>query len=354
MKYLAFLGFILVFGRVDAADKDTSVLRGLIVTFFDGVAEKDYVKIGSVTTPDFVTYEFGKIWNVDSVFKNIQYHQPFTVKYTLSAARFDADSRLGEGCYHMHADFAFSNGSRAGLDLIETALFRKTPAGWKIRVIHITGIEPPMVDVPRSYQKYDTARYWPEHYQERVALFRSEPVVLGRVIFLGNSITEYGHWKEVIRDSGAVNRGIAADNTFGMLDRLGEVIARRPAKLVIEAGINDVGQGVPNALIAANIASMVAWVRVKSPGTRIFLVSVLPANADARTEYPELVGKNGIVLELDERIRQLARDKGVSYIDLASGVKDGAGDLDQRYAKPDGVHLNDAGYAIFARLWTEH
>src|SRR5258706_6680850 len=82
--------------------------------------------------------------------------------------------------------------------------------------------------------RYDTIGYAREYYQKRVTLFNREPVRKGRVIFLGNSITEFGDWKSLLKASTATNRGIAGDNTFGVLDRLEEVIIRRPSKLLIK------------------------------------------------------------------------------------------------------------------------
>jgi lysophospholipase L1-like esterase len=159
-------------------------------------------------------------------------------------------------------------------------------------------------------------------------------------VFFGNSITEFGDWKRLLKDSGVVNRGIAADNTFGMLERLPEVIALKPKALYIEAGINDIGQLVPPALIAANIGSMVQYVRVKSPGTKVY----------AQTDYPEIAGKNATAREVNQLLASQANARGYTYLDLATKVATASGDLDERYAQPDGLHLNDAGYGLWMPL----
>src|SRR5215831_11916557 len=85
--------------------------------------------------------------------------------------------------------------------------------------------------------KYDTIRYAREHYEKRISLFKSEPIKKGRIIFLGNSIMEFGDWKKLLNDSTIINRGIAADNSFGVLDRLEDVIVRQPSKLFMKIGI---------------------------------------------------------------------------------------------------------------------
>lgn len=341
--------FVLM-GRCWAQRVDTAVLRRLLVEHFDGVAQKDFLKLKSVVTDDYHIYEDGKIWTADSVFRNIQYHQPFSVTFTLSDFDFFVDSRSGFARYRERAEFVMRDTVHFALEFISSALFRKTAAGWKIAMIHITHAEPPVVGMPSLYAHYDSVRYIPDHYRERVEKFSSEGVKMGEVVFLGNSITEFGHWTTLVGDSGAVNRGIAGDNTFGMLQRLDEVIAMKPAKLFVEAGINDIGQGVPVGMIAGNICSIVQWVRVKSPGTTVFVVSVLPTNEHAAAEYPEVAGKNAVARELNLRLQEAAGHHGFVFIDLAGQIKDEAGNLGARYAREDGLHLNAEGYQVFVRL----
>jgi lysophospholipase L1-like esterase len=336
-----------------AVGGDSANLQRLIEAYFDGVASKSFVTLDSVVTRDFSIYENGKVWNNDSVFHNIQYNQPFSVKFTLTDFHIFTDTRSGEVRYHSRADFVVRDTVKFTLNFLETATFRKTGAGWKISLIHVTAETTPEVGMPQFYRTFDKVRYIPEHYRERIGAFRAEGAHRGGVVLLGNSITEFGDWKRLLGDSGAINRGIAGDNTFGMLDRLSEVIGMRPRVLVVEAGINDIGQGVPPGMIAGNIGSIVQYVRVKSPGTRVYVVSVLPTNEQARQNYPEVAGKNDVARELDSRLRAAAGSYGYVYIDLASKVADGSGNLDERYAKPDGLHLNDAGYGVLVKLLKE-
>jgi lysophospholipase L1-like esterase len=338
---------------VFAAGSEPAVFRQLVTTYFDGVARKDFRKLMAVTTPDFVIYEFGKKWNNDSVFRNIQYHEPFGVTFTLTDFVAFAEMRSGDATYHSQADFEFGDTDKVRLNFYETATFRKTSAGWKINMIQVSAVAPAVVNKPADYERYDTVRYIPEHYKERVAFFERERPSPGGVVFFGNSITEFGDWKRLLADSGVINRGVAGDNTFGMLDRLSAVIALRPSALFIEAGINDIGQGVPPALIAANIGSIVQYVRVKSPGTRVYVVSVLPTNAHAQTDYPEIAGKNAIAREVDRLLAAQASARGYRYLDLASGVSTASGELDERYAQPDGLHLNEAGYGVWMEMIRE-
>jgi len=47
---------------------------------------------------------------------------------------------------------------------------------------------------------FDTAGFVPEYYPQRVSIFEKEPVVPGRIIFLGNSITQLGDWRKLLND----------------------------------------------------------------------------------------------------------------------------------------------------------
>ncbi len=198
--------------------------------------------------------------------------------------------------------------------------------------------------------KYDTIRYAKEYYANRVALFKSEAVRKGRIIFLGNSITEFGDWKKLLNDSTVINRGIAADNTFGVLDRLEDVIIHQPSKLFIKIGINDIQQGIPIDIIANNIFVMIERVRAKSPNTMIYIHSVLPTNGNVKNNYPEAFGKNPQVDLLNQQLKRKSEANKVTYIDLNKELRDKNGALDEKFAKPDGLHLNDEGYQVWVKF----
>ena len=127
---------------------------------------------------------------------------------------------------------------------------------------------------------FDTIGFIPEHYPQRIAVFEQEPVVTGRIIFLGNSITEMGNWKKLLNDTTVINRGIGGDITFGVLKRLDDVIKRQPSKLFLLIGINDIAKDIPDAVIADNIRKIILRVQAESPSAKIYVESILPVNLD--------------------------------------------------------------------------
>ena len=197
---------------------------------------------------------------------------------------------------------------------------------------------------------YDTIRYAKEHYQKRVALFNNEPVQKGSVIFLGNSITEFGNWQELLNDSSVINRGIAGDNTFGVLARLEDVITRQPGKLFIKIGINDISQNIPVSIIVKNILTIVERVKATSPGTIIYVHSILPTNDNVKNEYPDAFNKNTQINLVNKQLARHTSEKKFIYIDLSKELRDKNGKLDVKYAEPDGLHLNKMGYQTWVKL----
>jgi lysophospholipase L1-like esterase len=197
---------------------------------------------------------------------------------------------------------------------------------------------------------YDTIQYAKEYHQKRLNLFKSEPIVKGKTIFLGDSITEFADWQKLLNDPTVINRGIAGDNTFGVLARLDDVINREPGKLFIKIGINDISQNIPTDIIIKNITAIIKKVKAKSPSTKIYIHSILPTNDNVKNEYPAAYNKNNVVNSVNIQIQKLSAKYNVVYIDINKIFRDKYGKLELKYAASDGLHLNDFGYKIWIEL----
>jgi lysophospholipase L1-like esterase len=196
--------------------------------------------------------------------------------------------------------------------------------------------------LPSNQRLYDTVTSMPEVRASRLAKFASEPVVTGRVIFFGNSITQGGDWAKLTGDSTVVNRGIGADVTFGLRTRLDDVTRRKPSKLFVLIGINDISKDIPDAVIASEYRMLIDSVRAQSPQTRIFVQSILPLNPTVKN-FPQHYDKQPRVVSVNRLLRQMARETHATYIDLWPIFLDRQNHLDASLTG-DGLHLNEAGY----------
>lgn len=202
--------------------------------------------------------------------------------------------------------------------------------------------EPAHAQLPTTQRLYDTVTTMPELRASRIAKFEAEPVVTGRVIFLGNSITQGGDWVDLTGDSTVINRGIGADITFGLRTRLADVTRRKPSKLFILIGINDISKDIPDAVIAAQYRALVDSVRAQSPTTRIYVQSILPLNPTVRN-FPQHYDKQARVIATNRLLRQMARETRATYVDLWPIFIDRQNRLDASLTN-DGLHLNQRGY----------
>jgi lysophospholipase L1-like esterase len=196
--------------------------------------------------------------------------------------------------------------------------------------------------LPTNQRLYDTTTSMPEVRASRLAKFASEPVVTGRVIFFGNSITQGGDWARLTGDSTVVNRGIGADVTFGLRTRLDDVTRRKPSKLFVLIGINDISKDIPDAVIAAEYRMLLDSVRAQSPQTTVFVQSILPLNPTVKN-FPQHYDKQPRVVAVNRLLQQVARETHATYIDLWPIFIDKQNHLDASLTG-DGLHLNQAGY----------
>ena len=202
--------------------------------------------------------------------------------------------------------------------------------------------------LPTNQRLYDTLTTMPDLRASRIAKFEAEPVVTGRVIFLGNSITQGGDWAKLTGDSTVINRGIGADITFGLRSRLADVTKRKPSRLFILIGINDISKDIPDAVIAAQYRALVDSVKSQSPQTKIFVQSILPLNPTVKN-FPQHYDKQERVVAVNVLIRRMARETGATYVDLWPIFVDRQNRLDASLTG-DGLHLNQQGYERWVRF----
>ena len=182
------------------------------------------------------------------------------------------------------------------------------------------------------------------YYYHRKEHFESLPNTEHEIIFLGNSITDQGEWFELFENPNIKNRGIGGDVTDGILERLDEVVESKPDKVFIMIGTNDLSFGKSVDYIIENYNKIIDGISGKSPDTKIYVESVLPT--DDAIHYTR---KNSEIMQINERLEELARIKNCIYIDLFSHFATPGNKLNPGYSL-DGLHLNGKGYQQWKKL----
>jgi len=178
------------------------------------------------------------------------------------------------------------------------------------------------------------------------------PAGESRVVFLGDSITDYWKLPDYFPGKPYINRGVDGQTTPEMLVRFRQdVIALHPKVLVVLAGTNDIA-GVTgrtsNEDIEANYASMAELARAHR--IRMVFASILPVhNYTHDAEESFALRPRDRILALNKWLKDYCAKNGFVYLDYFSALVDERGML-KRALADDGLHPTDAGYKIMAPL----
>jgi len=173
----------------------------------------------------------------------------------------------------------------------------------------------------------------------------------GGIVFVGDSITDFFRLNEFFHGIYIINRGIGGDTTDGVLKRLNEsVFELQPSKVFLLIGTNDIGENKSEDHIVRNIEEIIDRIQEKSPETRIYLQSIYPVSRAANRKIKKyIVGRrnNEAIRRINERLKKVAREKGIEYIDVFSHLTDEEGNLRLEYTV-EGLHLTIEGYRVCA------
>jgi lysophospholipase L1-like esterase len=173
-----------------------------------------------------------------------------------------------------------------------------------------------------------------------------------RVVFLGDSITDYWKLPDYFPGKPYLNRGIDGQTTPQMLVRFRQdVIDLHPKVLVVLAGTNDIA-GVTgptrNEDIEANYTSMAELARAHN--IHLVFSSLLPVynyTEDAKESFALRPAER--ILVVNRWLEHYCAKNGFVYLDYFSALVDEHGML-KRDLSDDGLHPNAAGYKIMAPL----
>lgn len=194
------------------------------------------------------------------------------------------------------------------------------------------------------------------HRKEELAVL-GETAKQGQTVFFGDSITQYCPVEEVFAGyterSGSLvyNRGIASETSEDALKRLeSNVLALKPARLVILLGCNDIGKKMHAPQTVDNIRQIIVKTRKQNPDAFIILQAVYPIRERVRSLPAKLlIGRRTCekIRTLNIELEKLARRQRVAYLDLTDLLADEWGQLKQEFTM-DGLHVNEQAYRQIA------
>jgi len=210
-------------------------------------------------------------------------------------------------------------------------------------------------------------------YHQANQQLKQQPVPAGRVVFMGDSITDGWNLAESFPGKPFVNRGISGQVTAQMLVRLyPDVVDLKPAAMVVLAGTNDIARNngpVTLTMIEENIMAMTELAQLH--GIKVLLSSVMPISdypylrQQSAPPAPAAPGGRGApprqkmtdgrppsdILKLNAWMKEYAARVNATYVDYFSAMVDEKGWLKDG-TSADGLHPNAEGYAIMTSVLT--
>jgi beta-glucosidase len=215
-------------------------------------------------------------------------------------------------------------------------------------------------------KKPDHSAVKPEQRKQETAVRRHEAFLERAregnvdVLFLGDSITQGWEsngkdaWKKLFDGLKvkAANFGIGGDRTQHVLWRIRdgqELKGIQPRVVVLMIGTNNLGSNNPQE-VAEGVEAIVQELRQQLPESRVLLMGVLPRGAKEKDLLRSLVR------QVNERLKKLADDKMVRYLDIGDEFLEKEGDKKDdkkgdisKDLMPDLVHLSPKGYQLWAK-----
>jgi lysophospholipase L1-like esterase len=161
------------------------------------------------------------------------------------------------------------------------------------------------------------------------------------LVFIGDSLTEWGDWQRRFPDYSVTNLGISGETVEGLLARRERIRAQveNPDHLFLMTGINNIASEQYDVIDPYReiVRNLTTWYKRST----LVVQSILPV--ELTWISPE------VIRDTNRELEQIAREYSAEYLDVYQAFIDGQGNPKIGYLQDDGVHLGSEGYAAWAK-----
>jgi len=175
---------------------------------------------------------------------------------------------------------------------------------------------------------------------------RANPPAPGSTVFVGSSSIVF--WADLAEDMAparVLNRGFGGAHMAHVLHNVHRVVTPyAPRLVVVYAGDNDLaaGSGKTAESVAAEYKKIVEAIHTRQPDARVEFITIKPS-LSRWERWPEMERANELIAA------QARADERLGVIDIASPMRGNDGRPRESLFMFDGLHLNRAGYEVWAR-----
>lgn len=177
------------------------------------------------------------------------------------------------------------------------------------------------------------------NYTIQTGLFDKYKTARADIVMLGNSLTAWVSWNELLGRKNIANRGIAGDITEGYLHRMEQIYRLKPKLCFVEGGINDLYANVSVDVVFKNYEKIVENLRLHK------IIPIIQSTLFVSPKWHSAVAKNKEVTELNSLLQSFSKKNNIEFINLnATMSTNNQLHDDLTY---DGVHLTAKGYSLW-------
>jgi len=161
------------------------------------------------------------------------------------------------------------------------------------------------------------------------------------LVFIGDSLTQWGDWQRRFPDYAVTNLGISGETVEGLLARRERIRAQveNPEYIFLMTGINNIATEQYDIIEPYReiVRNLTTWYKRST----MVVQSILPA---------ELTWiSNDVIKDTNRQLEQTAREFNADYLDVYRAFVDSQGNPHLGYLQDDGVHLGSEGYDAWVK-----
>ena len=171
---------------------------------------------------------------------------------------------------------------------------------------------------------------------------QEKPAPQNATLFVGSSSIRGWKLETSWPDRVTINRGFGGSTIADSIHFFDRIIAHyKPKTIVLYAGDNDVSRGLNAKEVVADFMILAALVEKELPNTRLVYIAIKPS-IKRWNMWPAMKAANDAIAEY------CSQKKNLVFADIAAPMlKTADGKPNPDVFADDGLHLNDAGYAMW-------
>lgn len=167
-----------------------------------------------------------------------------------------------------------------------------------------------------------------------------------KLIFLGDSLTEYFDWQKRFPQHEVFNLGISGERVEELYERLPRVINKyKEADFIfLMTGINNIAMEDFNVL--GSFRAIIKTLTSVYKSSTVVVQSILPVNL--------YWIENKLIRSINLSLNEISQQYGAEYLDIYSLFISHDDKVNRLYLFDDGVHISDKGYEVWSQAIQEY